>query len=192
MSSKRAGVHTGGAFNREKVLDVLTEHYGPHSAGESAIILQALEACVVPDTRIARIEALCADEEARTAEYGQGLPVLFVEDVRAALNGGEQLPNGAVMSHPEDMFEAAMQRRARAVPVESADIVRVHYGDPDSHAHAWNDGWDTAITQVVDMFEDDGTRLSLAAAARIREVFNYRHIEIDYDGRPNSEAAPSA
>jgi hypothetical protein len=66
MSSERAGAPTHGALNRENAREVLDEYvavqrdHGPYT--EDAF-LDALEACVVPDPRITRIEALAAEAE---------------------------------------------------------------------------------------------------------------------------------
>jgi hypothetical protein len=85
MSSERAGVHTGGTLNREEALELLSDLLevagGTIATSRLHRVLDALEACVVPDPRITRIEALLE-------QYSAGIDIddwVPLAQVRAAL-----------------------------------------------------------------------------------------------------------
>jgi hypothetical protein len=80
MSSERAGVHTGGTLNREKARERLL-NFVPSQYVDKA--LDALEACVVPDPRIARIKALSDERDADPLEADP----IWPDEIRSILLG---------------------------------------------------------------------------------------------------------
>lgn len=83
MSSERAGVRTRGHLDRDRVIYLLWEAYDAVPKG----ILDALEACVVPDPRLTRIEALLDEWSGSTRS--RITPDFAAHEVRAILRGNE-------------------------------------------------------------------------------------------------------
>lgn len=81
MSSERVGVHTSRALDRDKFVELLMDKHIPVDD-----VLDALEACVVPDPRIVRIET-----EVYGTEKPQNLQaaLYMIDRVRAILRGDQ-------------------------------------------------------------------------------------------------------
>jgi hypothetical protein len=71
MSTERAGVHTGSTLNRGMAFQVAHIYSKSWLQGlTKEEIVRAFEACVIPDPRIARIEAALAETETMTLNPG--------------------------------------------------------------------------------------------------------------------------
>lgn len=87
MSSERAGAPTHGALNREQAREVLRRMLTPYDPLVAElrdsvldVWVSSLEACVVPDRRIARIEALLDQPEDRPGETRRYLRAILRGD----------------------------------------------------------------------------------------------------------------
>jgi hypothetical protein len=85
MSPERAGTPTHGHLDREKARAMLADQLGsillPEEIGDD--LLDAMEACVVPDLRLTRIEAMVSPPNRL---YNFPVPA---EDIRAILRGDQ-------------------------------------------------------------------------------------------------------
>jgi hypothetical protein len=91
MSFERAGAPTHGALNRETARPVLVGLMaGAPAAYRINAALDALEACVVPDPRITRIEALHADRRLWVRDANDSLIEGVHADQLSAILRGEK------------------------------------------------------------------------------------------------------